>query len=184
MVQLKVAAKPEWLEPPHGVRVKMLPPSTPVLVEARRISAGLMLTHGVEIDEDGVGHMGHVLFVMTSAYVAAGALVWEGVEDEKGAPAQTLTPDQVVALLAQQPEIFDFFDSGYASEIYALNSEKKGSSPSPSGSSAREAQPTAGTVADDNTVAAKASPAPSTGTRRKPRKGAASGTSSTPAPAS
>ncbi len=184
MLQLKVAAQPEWLEPAHGVRVKMLPPSTPVIVEAKRISAGLMLGHGVEMGDDGVGHVGQALFVMTSAYVAAGALEWEGVADENGASAQTLTPDQVVALLAQEPEIFDFFDKGYAGEVYALMSEKKGSSPSPSGSSAREAQPTAGTVADANTAGAKASPAPTTSTRRRPRKAAASGTSSTPAQAS
>lgn len=184
MLQLKVAAQPEWLEPAHGVRVKMLPPSTPVIVEAKRISAGLMLAHGVEMGDDGVGHMGQALFVMTSAYVAAGALEWEGVADENGASAKTLTPDQVVALLAQEPEIFDFFDKGYADEVYALMSEKKGSSPSPSGSLAREAQPTAGTAADDNTAGAKASPAPTTSTRREPRKGAASGTSSTPARAS
>lgn len=184
MLQLKVAAKPEWMEPAHGVRVKMLPPSTPVIVEARRISHGLMLAHGVEMGDDGVGHMGQALFVMTSAYVAAGALEWEGVADDSGASAQTLTPDQVVNLLSQEPEIFDFFDKGYASEVYALMSEKKGSSPSPSGSSPREADPTAGTVADDNIAVAKASPALSTGTRRRPRKVAASGTSSTPAPAS
>lgn len=184
MLQLKIAAQPEWLEPAHGVRVKMLPPSTPVIVEARRISAGLMVAHGVEMDDDGVGHLGQALFVMTAAYVAAGALEWEGVADDTGSPAQTLTPDQVVALLGQVPEIFDFFDRGYASEVYALMSEKKGSSPSPSGSSGREADPTAGTAADDSTAGAMASPAPSTGTRRKPRKGAASGTSSTPAPAS
>lgn len=184
MLQLKIAAQPEWLEPAHGVRVKMLPPSTPVIVEARRISAGLMQAHGVEIDDDGVGHMGQALFVMTAAYVAAGALEWEGVADENGSPAQTLTPDQVVSLLGQDPDIFDFFDRGYAGEVYALMSEKKGSSPSPSGSSARGAGPTAETAADDNTAEAKASPAPSTGTRRKPRKGVGSGTSSTPAPAS
>jgi len=184
MLQLKVAAQPEWLEPAHGARVKMLPPSTPVIVEAKRISAGLMLGHAVEMGDDGVGHVGQALFVMTSAYVAAGALEWEGVADENGASVQTLTPDQVVALLAQEPEIFDFFDKGYADEVYALMSEKKGSSPSPSGSSAREAQPTAGTVADVNTAGAKASPAPTTSTRRRPRKAAASGTSSTPAQAS
>lgn len=165
MLQLKIAAQPEWLDPAHGVRVKMLPPSTPVIVEARRISAGLMLAHGVEIDEDGVGHMGQALFIMTAAYVAAGALEWEGVADENGASAQTLTPDQVVALLGQEPEIFDFFDRGYASEVYALMSEKKGSSPSPSGSSEREAAPTAETPVAANTAAEKASPAPSTSTR-------------------
>lgn len=125
MLQLKIAAQPEWLEPAHGVRVKMLPPSTPVIVEARRISAGLMVAHGVEMDDDGVGHMGQALFVMTAAYVAAGALEWEGVADDTGSPAQTLTPDQVVALLGQEPEIFDFFDRGYASEVHALMSEKK-----------------------------------------------------------
>ncbi|WP_295042126.1 hypothetical protein [uncultured Paracoccus sp.] len=165
MLQLKIAAQPEWLDPAHGVRVKMLPPSTPVIVEARRISAGLMLAHGVEIDEDGVGHMGQALFIMTAAYVAAGALEWEGVADENGASIQTLTPDQVVALLGQEPEIFDFFDRGYASEVYALMSEKKGSSPSPSGSSEREAAPTAETPVAVNTAAEKASPAPSTSTR-------------------
>ena len=164
MVQLRIAAQPEWLDPAHGVRVRMLPPSTPVIVEARRISAGLMQAHGIEIDDDGVGHMGQALFIMTAAYVAAGALEWEGVADENGASAQKLTADQVVALLGQDPEIFDFFDRGYASEVYALMSEKKGSSPSPSGSSPREAEPTAETPAAVDTAAETASPAPSTGT--------------------
>lgn len=184
MLQLKIAAQPEWLEPAHGVRVCMLPPSTPVILEARHISADLMRAQGVEWNEEGLSHLGQGLFVMTAAYVAAGAVEWKGVADEDGAPIKTLTPEQVLALLAQRPNIFDFFDKGYAAEVYALNSEKNGSSPSPSGSSEREADPTAGTVAADNTAAAKASPVPLTSTRRKPRRGGGSGASSTPAPAS
>ncbi len=184
MLQLKIAAQPEWLEPAHGVRVCMLPPSTPVILEARIISAGLMRAQGVEWNEEGLNHLGQGLFVMTAAYVAAGAVEWEGVADLGGALTKTLTPEQVMGLLAQRPDIFDFFDQGYAAEVYALSAEKNGSSPSPSGSSEREADPTAGTAADDNTAAETASPVPSTGTPRTPRKGAESGTSSTPAPAS
>lgn len=184
MLQLKIAAQPEWLEPAHGVRVCMLPPSTPVIVEARRISAGLIEAQGVEWGEDGPSHLGQGLFVMTAAYVAAAAVEWQGVADEAGVPVKTLSPEQVMALLAQQPDIFDFFDEGYARELYALMSEKNGSSPSPSGSSEREADPTAGTAADVSTAAGTPSPVLSTGTPRKPRKGAGSGTSSTPAPAS
>lgn len=184
MLQLKIAAQPEWLEPAHGVRVCMLPPSTPVILEARHISADLMRAQGVEWNEEGLSHLGQGLFVMTAAYVAAGAVEWEGVADETGAPIKTLTPEQVLALLAQQPDVFDFFDRGYARELYALASEKNGSSPSPSGSSEREADPTAGTAVEADTAAATASPVPLTSTRRKPRKGAGSGASSTPAPAS
>ncbi|WP_354088644.1 hypothetical protein [Brevundimonas faecalis] len=127
---------------------------------------------------------GRLTFVMVCAIVAAGAQKWEGLGDEKGRPLPYPRPLQVHRLLKQSPTIFDYFDKDYANTVFALLSEKNGSSPSPNGSSAREADPTAGTAAGGDTAAVTASPAPSTGTPPAPAKGAASGTSSTPAAAS
>lgn len=178
MLQLKEEAAAEWVEPVRGLKVYMDPVSTPVIVDMRLILSDLMrqLEIGGDFgavdeaiaeqaaDEAPARRTGRITFTMVAAIVSAGALKWEGFGDEKGKLLPNPQPMQVYRLLRQSPAIFDFFDKGYANDVFALLSEKNGSSPSPSGSSAREADPTAGIAADDNTAEAKASPAPSTST--------------------
>lgn len=200
MYQLKQEVGPVWVEPVSGLRILMDPVSSPVIVDMRLILSELLRELDMEIeaaDEDGAvdaaaedpaaddaqpRRAGRVTFTMVCAIVAAGAQKWEGFGDEAGTALPHPEPMQVYRLLKQSPAIFDFFDKGYANDVFVLLSEKNGSSPSPNGSSVREADPTAGTVVAVDTAAGTGSPVPTTSTRPEPAKDAGSGTSSTAAP--
>lgn len=81
---------------------------------------------------------------------------WEGVEDPDGSPAP-VTPDRVNSFL-DHPTVFRRWQEAYMARWFAVQSEKKGSAPSPTGTS--EGAPTTATRARKS---AKNAPAGSTG---------------------
>ncbi len=171
-MQLKPAAQSDWLIPCAGLRVNMKPVSTPVLVEARHIFRQLSLPELPQIDgrPDPSARLPayRTHYLMTVAMVAAGALEWDGLEDEAAAPLPHPTPEQVQQLLDAEPSIFEYFDASYCTPLYLLMAEKKGSPPSASGISQTAAPATAKDATGD--TATPRIPAPTTKTHPKPDK--------------
>ncbi len=73
--------------------------------------------------------------VMMAKAVARQVIVgWSGVEDEDGKPAP-VTPDRIEAFI-DLPPIYEAFAEVYLGRWLTLQAEKKGSAPSPDGTSA------------------------------------------------
>lgn len=166
-MQLKPAAKSEWLIPCEGLRVHMRPVSTPVMVEARYQFRGLAAAeaeaHGLD---DVTPQQRH--YLMSVAMIYVGALEWDGLADEDAQPLPKPDLSQVKRLLDAEPAIFDTLDAQYCTPLYLLLAEKKGLRVSQSGTSPSAAPNTAKAVTSGS--ATKTSRAPTTRTRRKARK--------------
>ena len=126
MLRLNLAREAHWLDLPLGVRVKVEPLTTAIMVAARTDSAVRTLPPGTP-DE--------AIAVAFAKAIAVRAIVdWEGVGDETDAPIP-VDPAAIDALLDLWP-IFERFQMAYVAKGLDLDAEKNVSAPSPTGSTA------------------------------------------------
>ncbi|PZQ97233.1 MAG: hypothetical protein DI533_16300 [Cereibacter sphaeroides] len=144
MLRLNLAREAEWLDLALGVRVKVEPLTTAIMVAARTDPAVRAIAPGTPDDS---------IAVIFAKAIAARAIVdWEGVGDADGAPIP-VSPEAIDALLDLWP-IFEKFQTAYVAKGLELEAEKNVSPPSPTGSS----------------EGAKATARPATGIARTARK--------------
>jgi hypothetical protein len=132
MLNLDLQSAPRWLELLPGLRLKLRPLGTALMVAARADPEVEALPPDTGTDALGLA--------MAKAVARRAVLDWEGVGDASGAPLP-VTPEGVDALLEVFP-VFEAFQTGYVAKGLVLEQEKNVSSPSPSGSTAGAA-PTA-----------------------------------------
>jgi hypothetical protein len=126
MLRLNLAREACWLDLALGVRVKVEPLTTAIMVAARTDPAVRSLPPGTPDEE---------IAVAFAKAIAARAIVeWEGVGDAEGAPIP-VSPEAFDALLELWP-IFEKFQTAYVARGLELEAEKNVSAPSPTGSSA------------------------------------------------
>ena len=126
MLRLNLAREPYWLDLGLGVRVRVEPLTTALMVAARSDASVRGLPEGTSDDA--------VAVVFGKALAERAILDWEGVGDADGNPAP-LTPEGIAALLDIWP-IFERFQMGYVAKGLELELEKNASAPSPTGSGA------------------------------------------------
>jgi len=126
MLRLNLARAPYWLDLGLGVRVKVEPLTTALMVASRSDPVVRSLPEGTSDDEIAV-IFGRVL-------AERAILTWEGVGDADGNPAP-VTPEGIAALLDIWP-IFERFQMSYVAKGLELEAEKNASAPSLNGSTA------------------------------------------------
>ena len=125
MLRLNLAREAAWLDLVLGVRVKVEPLTTAIMVAARTDPAVRAIAPGTPDDS---------IAVIFAKAIAARAIVdWEGVGDADGTPIP-VSPDAIDALLDLWP-IFEKFQTAYVANGLELEAEKNVSPPSPTGSS-------------------------------------------------
>lgn len=126
MLKLDLSNAPRWLDLAPGVRVRLLPLTTALMVATRNDPT-------IETLPDEATNEDRAL-VFAKALARRAVLEWEGVGDEDGEPLD-LSPEGVDALLDIWP-IFEAFQEGYVAKALVLEREKNVSAPSPTGTSA------------------------------------------------
>ena len=145
MLTLDLTNAPFWCDLVPGVRVKLHPLTTALMVAARSDPAIADLPKDARTEEAALA--------MAKALARMAILDWEGVGDAEGAPL-VVSPEAIDALLDIWP-IFEAFQSLYVAKGLLLDAEKNASSPMPSGSSvgatatAQPAEPSASTALHD-----------------------------------
>ena len=125
MLTLDLTNAPFWCELVPGVRVKLRPLTTALMVAARSDPAIADLPKEARTEEAALA--------MAKALARTAILDWEGIGDAEGAPL-AVSPKAIDALLDIWP-IFEAFQSLYVAKGLLLDAEKNASSPVPSGSS-------------------------------------------------
>ncbi len=123
MLRLNLAREPYWLDLGLGVRVRVEPLTTALMVAARSDPAVRGLSEGTSDDEIAV--------IFGKVLADRAILDWEGVGDADGNPTPA-TPEGIAALLDIWP-IFERFQMGYVARGLELEAEKNGSAPLPTG---------------------------------------------------
>ena len=126
MLRLNLAREPYWLDLGLGVRVRVEPLTTALMVAARGDPAVRGLPEGTSDDEIAV--------IFGKVLAERAILDWEGVGDADGNPTP-VTPEGIAALLDIWP-IFERFQMGYVAKGLELEQEKNASALSPTGSGA------------------------------------------------
>jgi len=126
MLRLNLSRAPYWLDLGLGVRVKVEPLTTALMVASRSDPVVRSLPEGTSDDEIAV--------IFGRALAERAILDWEGVGDAEGNPA-AVSPESIAALLDIWP-IFERFQMGYVARGLELEQEKNASAPSPNGSMA------------------------------------------------
>ena len=125
MIRLDLSPEPNWLDLGHGVRLKLLPLTTALMVATRADPA---------VEDLDPEASNEARAALSAGELARGAVVdWEGVGDADG-NALPVTPEGIDALLALWP-IFEAFNLAYVSRGMLLDAEKNASAPSPTGTS-------------------------------------------------
>ncbi|WP_444453246.1 hypothetical protein ACTTAI_19570 [Rhodobacter capsulatus] len=125
MIRLNLSSQPEWLDLAPGLRLKLAPLTTALMVAARADRGLAALPEGAAQEE--------LALAMAKAVARLAILDWEGVGDETGTP-RTVTPEGIDALLDIWP-VFEAFQTRYVARGLILDAEKNGSAPSPTGPS-------------------------------------------------
>ena len=132
MIRLELSPEPQWLDLGHGVRLKLLPLTTALMVATRSDPAVQDLDPEASNDERAA--------IFAGALARRAVVDWEGVGDAED-NVLPVTPEGIDALLSLWP-IFEAFNLQYVSRGMLLDAEKNASSPSPTGTS-EGATPTA-----------------------------------------
>jgi hypothetical protein len=132
MLRLNPTAEPRWLDLGHGVRIRLAPLTTALMVAARADLAVAALPETAAPEA--------LALAMAKALARRAVLDWEGVGDAEGR-SLSVSPEGVDALLDIWP-VFEAFQTGYVATGLVLEAEKNVSAPSPTGPSAG-ATPTA-----------------------------------------
>lgn len=126
MLTLDLCSAPFWCELIPGLRVKLRPLTTALMVASRADPAIAALTEGVAPEEAALA--------MAKALARRAILDWEGVGDAAG-EVLPVSPEAIDALLDVWP-VFEAFQTRYVAKGLLLGAEKNVSSPLPIGSSA------------------------------------------------
>jgi len=126
MLRLNLAREPHWLALCLGVRVRVEPLTTALMVAARSDPSVRTLPEGTGDDEIAV--------IFGKALAERAILDWEGVGDAEDTP-MPISPEGITALLDIWP-IFERFQIGYVAKGLELEAEKNVSAPLPTGSTA------------------------------------------------
>ena len=139
MQRLNLTPDLEWIDLPRDVRVQVQPVTTALIYAARRDPAIAALP--ADADQELVA------LVMGQSIARLAIVAWEGVGDAEGNPIDP-SPEAVTELMNIWP-ICRAFNKQIVEPAFDQESEKKGSAPSPSGSSAaaRDTAKDAGTSA-------------------------------------
>ena len=123
MLTLDLTHEPRWLDLLPGVRLKLRPLTTALMVAARA-DAGVEALPPEASTED-------LALAMARAVARIAILEWEGVGDAEGNPVG-VTPEGIDALLDIWPA-FEAFQGAYVAKALLLDAEKNASSPSLTG---------------------------------------------------
>lgn len=125
MIRLELSPEPQWLDLGHGVRLKLLPLTTALMV-ATRVDPAVQ-----SLDPDASNDERAALFA--GALARRAVVDWEGVGDMDANPLP-VSNEGIDALLSLWP-IFEAFNLAYVSGGMLLDAEKNVSAPSPTGTS-------------------------------------------------
>ena len=145
MIRLNLTASPSWLTLAPGLRLKVAPLTTALMVSARADPVIEALPDTATQEE--------LALAMAKAVAQRAVLDWEGVGDDAG-DAVPVSPEGIDALLEIWP-VFEAFQTQYVAKGLILDAEKNVSAPLPNGPSAgatataRRAQGAALTVPQD-----------------------------------
>ncbi len=126
MIRLNLTAAPAWLTLAPGLRLKVAPLTTALMVSARADPAIEALPDTATQEE--------LALAMAKAVARRAVLDWEGVGDDLG-NVVPVSLEGIDALLEIWP-VFEVFQTQYVAKGLILDVEKNGSAPSPSGPSA------------------------------------------------
>lgn len=126
MLTLDLSNAPQWCDLIPGVRVRLRPLTTALMVAARGDPAIADLPEGVATEEAALA--------MAKALARRAILAWEGIGDADGNPLEP-SPEAIDALLDIWPA-FEAFQTHYVAKALLLDAEKNGSAPLPTGPSA------------------------------------------------
>jgi hypothetical protein len=126
MLRLDLTSEPRWLDLGHGVRLRVAPLTTALMVSARS-DPDLEALPATASDEARA-------LIFAKAIARRAVTDWDGVGDADG-NAAPVTPAGIDALLEVWP-IFEAFQATYVSKGLLLDAEKNVSAPSPTGTSA------------------------------------------------
>lgn len=143
MIRLNLSNSPEWLTLLPGLRLKVAPLTSALMVAARADPALATLPETASTEK--------MALAMAKAIARLAVLEWEGVGGEQGEPL-SLSPAGVDALLEIWP-VFEAFQSQYVARGLMLDAEKNVSAPSPT-------DPSAGATATARPAQAPAPTAP------------------------
>jgi hypothetical protein len=124
MIRLDLKREPYWLDLAPGVRIRVRPCTTALVMAAR----ASMIAGGEGDDDNARGA------ALLKALARAAIIDWEGIGDEAGAPIPP-SPERIDALLDLYPA-FRTFETGYFLPALVLDAEKNASTPAPNGTSA------------------------------------------------
>ncbi len=119
MIRLELKREPYWLDLAPGVRIRVRPCTTALVMAARA-------SIPVEGDDDNARGVG-----MLRALAQAAIIDWEGISDEAG-DAVAPTAERIDALLDLYP-VFRTFETTYFLPALVLDEEKNVSAPAPHG---------------------------------------------------
>jgi hypothetical protein len=139
MLKLDLATEPRWLTLEPGVEVLLRPMHHGIWLAA--------LANDAAIEADAARDAPAWTYVVGVAVAQKAIADWRGVGGEDGEPLP-VTPEAVAALMRRRHS-FDAFYDAYLGPWMGLFEEKKGSAPSPAGTSA-----TAQATAADATASA------------------------------
>ena len=126
MLTLDLTNAPQWCDLVPGVRLRLRPLTTALMVSARGDPAIADLPEGAATEEAALA--------MAKALARRAILEWEGIGDADGNPIEP-SPEAIDALLDIWP-IFEAFQLTYVSKGLLLEQEKNASAPLPNGPSA------------------------------------------------
>ena len=125
MIRLDLSPEPQWLDLGHGVRLKLLPLTTALMVATRSDPAVQ------DLDPEASNDVRAAIFA--GALARRAVVDWEGVGDADGIVLR-VSPEGIDALLSLWP-VFEAFNLHYVSRGMLLDAEKNASAPSPTGTS-------------------------------------------------
>lgn len=126
MLTLDLTNAPQWCDLIPGVRVRLRPLTTALMVSARGDPAIADPPEGAATEEAALA--------MAKALARRAIIDWEGIGDADGNPIDP-SPEAIDALLDLWPA-FEAFQTLYVAKALLLDAEKNGSAPLPNGPSA------------------------------------------------
>jgi hypothetical protein len=126
MLTLDLTNAPRWLDLLPGVRLRLRPLTTALMVSARADPAVETLPPEATTEE--------LALAMAKAVARRAVLDWEGVGDAEGNPVG-VSPEGIDALLEIWPA-FEAFQAAYVAKGLLLEQEKNASALSPTGPTA------------------------------------------------
>ncbi|MCC5993892.1 MAG: hypothetical protein JJT99_15370 [Rhodobacteraceae bacterium] len=123
MLTLDLTNEPRWLDLLPGVRLKLRPLTTALMVSARADPTVEVLPLDATTEQ--------LALAMAKAVARLAILEWEGIGDSDGNPVG-VTPEGIDALLEIWPA-FEAFQGVYVAKGLLLEQEKNVSPPSPTG---------------------------------------------------